>query len=41
MSLARRQKEPGGIAEGIDGGVDLGAQSASTAADRLVFAAFF
>jgi hypothetical protein len=25
MSLAGRQKEPGGIAEGIDGGVDLGA----------------
>lgn len=35
MSLARRKMEAGRIAERIHGGVDLGAQSAFAAADRL------
>ena len=41
MGLARRQEEADGIAQSIDQGVDLGAQAAFAAADRLIFAAFF
>lgn len=35
VRLARGQMEPGGIAQRIDGGVDLGAQSAPAASDGL------
>lgn len=35
MGLARRQVETGRIAEGVDGGVDLGAQSSPASPDRL------
>jgi hypothetical protein len=41
MGLATGQMKAGGIAERIDPCVDLGAQSAARAADRLVFAVFF
>jgi hypothetical protein len=35
VRLARGQMEPGGIAQRIDGGVNLGAQSATAASDGL------
>ena len=41
MGLARRQDEVQRIAQRIDQGMDLGAQSAFAAPDRLVFAVFF
>ena len=41
MRLARGQEEAEWIAQGIDQGVDLGAQSAFASPDRLVFAVFF
>ena len=41
MGLARGQEEADWIAQGIDQGMDLGAQSAFAAADRFVFAGFF
>ena len=41
MGLARRQQEGQRIAQGIDHGMDFGAQSAFAAPDRLVFAVFF
>ena len=41
MGLARCQEEADWIAQGIDQGMDLGAQSAFAAPDRLVFAVFF
>ena len=41
MSLAAGQVEADRIAERIDNGMDLGAQSATRAADRLVCAVFF
>jgi len=40
MRLPRREREPGWVAERVDQGVDLGAQAASAAPDRLVAAAF-
>jgi hypothetical protein len=39
--LARRQRQGDRIAESIDDGVDLGAQSASRPADSLILAFFF
>jgi hypothetical protein len=41
MGLARRQYEAQRIAKGIDKGMDLCAQPAFAASDRLVFAVFF
>ena len=41
MGLARRQDEVQRIAQRIDKRMDLGAQSAFAAPDRLVFAVFF
>ena len=41
MGLARRQEEVQRIAQGVDQGMDFGAQSAFAAPDRLVFAVFF
>ena len=41
VGLAAGQMEADRIAEGIDQGVDLGAQSAARAPDRLVLAGFF
>ena len=41
MRLARGQAEGERVAQGIDQGMDFGAQSALAAADRLVFAVFF
>ena len=41
MRLTRRQMKTGRIAERVDSGVDFRAQSAFTAADRLVLATFF
>lgn len=41
MRLTRGQEEGERIAQGIDQGVDFGAQSAFAAPDRLVFAVFF
>jgi hypothetical protein len=41
MGLAWRQQKAQRIAEGIDQGVNLGAQPAFAAPDRLVFAGFF
>jgi len=41
MGLPRGQKEAQGVAQSIDQGVDLGAQSAFAAPDRLVCAVFF
>ncbi len=40
MDLIRRQVKAGRITKSVNGGVDFPAQSAFTAADRLVFAAF-
>jgi hypothetical protein len=40
MRLARRERKPGWVAERIDPGVDLGAQAATAAPDRLLVAAF-
>jgi hypothetical protein len=40
VRLARREREPGRVAERVDQGVDLGAQATSAAPDRLVAAAF-
>ena len=39
--LPRRQRKRDGIAEGINDGVDLRRQTATRAADGLVFAVFF
>ena len=41
VSLAPGEEEADRIAEGIDQGVDLGAQSTSRATDGLVFVCFF
>jgi hypothetical protein len=41
MGLARGQEETEWIAQGIDQGMDFGAQSAFAAPDRLVFVVFF
>jgi hypothetical protein len=41
VGLARAEKEVERIAQGIDQGVDFGAQSAFAAPDRLVLAGFF
>jgi len=41
MGLTRSQEEADGIAQGIDQGMDLGAQPAFAAADRLIRAVFF
>ncbi len=41
MSLSWRQMKAGRIAQGIDGRVDLGAQPATAASDRLCFGAPF
>ena len=41
VGLARRQQKAQGIAQGIDKRMNLGAQPALAAADRLVFARFF
>lgn len=41
MSLTRRQMKARRVAERVNRGVDFGAQSASRAPDRLVFAVFF
>ena len=41
MHLPARQEEAHGIAQRVDHRVDLGAQSAARAADRLVCAGFF
>ena len=38
MGLARGQEEADWIAQGIDQGMDIGAQSAFAASDRLIFA---
>jgi hypothetical protein len=40
VRLPRREREPGRVAERVDQGVDLGAQAASAAPDRLLAAAF-
>jgi hypothetical protein len=40
VRLPRREREPGRVAERVDQGVDLGAQAASAAPDRLLTAAF-
>jgi hypothetical protein len=40
VRLPRREREPGWVAERVDQGVDLGAQAASAAPDRLLTAAF-
>src|SRR5664279_3023025 len=41
VSLTSRQEDGDRIAEGIDQGMDLGAQPAARAADRLVLSGFF
>ena len=41
MRLTAGQEEADRIAKGVDQGMDLGAQSAARAADRLVLAGFF
>ena len=41
MGLAWGQKEGDGIAQGVDQGMDFGAQPAFAAPDRLVFTVFF
>ena len=41
MGLAWGQKEGDGIAQGVDQGMDFGAQPAFAASDRLVFTVFF
>jgi hypothetical protein len=41
MGLAAGEEEVDRVAEGVDQGVDLGAQSTPRAADGLVFADFF
>ena len=41
MGLTGGQKEGERIAEGVDQGMNFGAQSAFAAPDRLVFAVFF
>jgi len=41
MGLTGGQKEAERIAEGVDHGMDFGAQSAFATPDRLVFAVFF
>jgi len=41
MGLPRSQEEGQRIAEGVDHGMDFGAQPAFAAPDRLVFAVFF
>jgi hypothetical protein len=41
MGLPRSQEESQRISEGIDHGMDFGAQSAFAAPDRLIFAVFF
>jgi hypothetical protein len=41
VRFAAGQEEAGRVAERIDRGMDLGAQSAARAPDRLVFAIFF
>ena len=41
VRLARREREPGRVAERVDPGVDLGAQAAAAAPDRLLAAAAF
>src|SRR5215203_3888763 len=41
MGLARGQEEAEWIAESVDQGMDLGAQSAFAAPDRLILAVFF
>ncbi len=41
MRLARGEQEIDRVAEGIDQGVDLSAQSSFAAADRLVRGVFF
>ena len=40
VRLPRREREPGRVAERVNQGVDLGAQAASAAPDRLVAAVF-
>jgi hypothetical protein len=40
MRLPRREREPGRVAERVNQGVDLGAQAASAAPERLVAAVF-
>jgi hypothetical protein len=41
MGLPRSQEESQRISEGVDHGMDFGAQSAFAAPDRLIFAVFF
>ena len=41
MSLATSEEEADGVAQCVGQGVDLGAQSAARATDRLVLAEFF
>jgi hypothetical protein len=41
MGLPRSQEESQRISEGVDHGMDFGAQSAFAASDRLIFAVFF
>jgi hypothetical protein len=41
MRLTAGQEEPDRVAQSIDQSVDLGAQSAARAADRLVLTSFF
>ena len=41
MGLARSQEEADGVAQSIDQGMDLGAQPAFAAADRVILAVFF
>jgi hypothetical protein len=41
MRLTASQEEADGVAQRIDHGVDLGAQSAARLADRLVLFGFF
>src|SRR3954467_5070851 len=41
VRLSRREREPGRVAERVDGGVALGAQPAPAAPDRLVAPAAF
>jgi len=41
VRLPAGQEEAYGIAESIDQGMDLGAQSATGSSDRLIFAGFF
>jgi hypothetical protein len=41
MCLAPTQEEPDRVAQRIDQGMDLGAQSAARSPDRLILAGFF